>query len=259
MHKSLRLHHIYLVSQHVQMQWNHWVYCVFFRLLRPQHLGSNRSRCLANIPTSQSSACGIEHERKAYSCFDSQKPRLFRFSKISFECGKAQPFFFFGARFAAVAGATPMLSLQSSLLLFQKTPQLQNAKGIFLRKCSQCSFFTFIKTGAFFIFSHNMTMNDGIFTYSDIFWYMFVTLLCFVTHFFRKFPKTAEGTSCTGEICFPTKSLLKSEVDCEDLWKTPTFLAVFFNTYCLFIYTLNILYFLFKMKIGETQSFNILW
>lgn len=152
MHKSLRLHHIYLVSQHVQMQWNHWVYCVFFRLLRPQHLGSNRSRCLANIPTSQSSACGIEHERKTYSCFDSQKPPLFRFSKIYFECGKAQPFFFFGARFAAVAGATPMLSLQSSVLHFQKTPQLQNAKGIVLRKCSQCSFFTFIKTGAIFYF-----------------------------------------------------------------------------------------------------------
>lgn len=225
MHKSLRLHHIYLISQHVQMQWNHWVYCVFFRLLRPQHLGSNRSRCLANIPTSQSSACGIEHERETYSCFDSQKPRLFRFSKISFECGKAQPFFFFGARFAAVAGATPMLSLQSSVLHFQKTPQLQNAKGIFLRKCSQCSFFTFIKTGAFFIFSHNMTMNDGIFTYSVMFCHAFL----------RERAGRVKSVFPFFQV-IPTKSLLKSEVDCEDLWKTPsTFFAVFFK-HILFVH-----------------------
>lgn len=61
---------------------------------------------------------------------------------------------FFGARFAAVAGATPMLSLQSSVLHFQKTPQLQNAKGIFFRKVQSVQFFYLHKNGCVFLFFH---------------------------------------------------------------------------------------------------------
>lgn len=82
--------------------------------------------------------------RRNHDFFDSPKYPL--------NAGKHNASFFFGARFAAVARATPMLSLQSSVLHFQKTPQLQNAKGIFFRKVQSVQFFYLHKNGCIFYF-----------------------------------------------------------------------------------------------------------
>ena len=116
-------------------------------------------------------------------------------------------------------------------------------------------FFTFIKTGAFYIFSHNMTMNDGIFTYSDIFRYIFHILLCFVTHFWGN---ELDGWNLFFQRsrCWNLKLIVKI---CEK--RHQRFLLFFLHILFVYIYLEYTVfkYFLFKMKIGETQSFNILW
>lgn len=170
MHKSLRLHHIYLVSQHVQMQWNHWVYCVFFRLLRPQHLGSNRSRCLANIPTSQSSAWNSESsmKEKHLAALIRRNHDFFDSPKYPLNAGKHNASFFLALVLQRWRGPLPCCLCSRQCCTSKRHLSCKMQKEFSFEKCSQCSFFTFIKTGAFFIFSHNMTMNVWMMVFSHI-------------------------------------------------------------------------------------------